>query len=120
MKKIAMIAHDGKKADIVAFAKDHLSLLKKFELYATRSTGEMLIKKCKLKVHQVHSGPLGGDTEIAAMVVRGEIEGVIFIVDPLDKHPHDPDIQSLQRVCNVHNVALATNIRTAELLVKNM
>ncbi|MDY7039766.1 MAG: methylglyoxal synthase [Chloroflexota bacterium] len=117
MKTVALIAHDGKKVDMVAWATFNRSKLETYHLIATNTTGKLLEEKVGLEVERVLSGPLGGDAQIAARVAQGEIGGVIFLVDPLDKHPHDPDIQSLLRVCNVHNVPLATNIATADLIV---
>jgi len=117
MKTVALIAHDGKKADMVAWAMYNRDRLESYHLIATSSTGKLLQEKVGLQIERVLSGPKGGDAQIAARVAQGEIEGVIFLVDPLDKHPHDPDIQTLMRVCNVHNVPLASNIATADLLI---
>ena len=117
MNTIAMIAHDGKKADMVAFATFNRDTLKQFRLLATESTGELLIQKVGLDVELVLPGPLGGDAQIASEVVTGKVHAVFFFVDALDKHPHDPDIQTLLRACNVHNVALATNVATADLII---
>lgn len=116
-KTLALIAHDGKKADMVAFALEHRDILARYELIATSTTGQMLREKCGLNVQQVLSGPHGGDAQIAARVAEGEIEAVFFFVDPLGKHPHDPDIQGLLRICNVHNVPLATNAATAAYII---
>ena len=116
-KTLALIAHDGKKADMVAFALAHKDVLMRYELVATRTTGEILRDKCGLKVELMLSGPLGGDAQIAARVALREIEAVFFFVDPLGKHPHDPDIQSLLRICNVHDVPLATNAATASYII---
>ncbi len=115
--RLAIIAHDGKKADLVAFATFNRTRLAEFRLMATGSTAEMLKTKVGLEVESVASGPLGGDVQIASRVVQGEVDAVLFIVDPLDKHPHDPDIQTLLRICNVRNVPLATNIATADALI---
>ena len=117
MKTIAMIAHDGKKADLVAFATFNREKLGGYHLIATATTGRLLRDKVGLEVEDLLSGPLGGDAQIAARVAQGEVAGVIFFVDPLNAHPHDPDIQGLLRVCNVHNVPLATNVATADLIV---
>ncbi|MFA6467333.1 MAG: methylglyoxal synthase [Bacteroidota bacterium] len=117
MKTIALIAHDGKKADILQFANDNKKALGKCKLIATRTTGKLLKEKVGLKVKCYMSGPLGGDAEIAALVANKKVDAVIFITDPLDAHPHDPDIHGLMRVCNVHNVPLALNIATAQLIV---
>jgi methylglyoxal synthase len=117
MKTIALIAHDGKKADMVAFATFNREKLKNYHLIATSTTGRLLCDKVGLEVEAVLSGPMGGDAQIAARVAQGEVAGVIFFVDPLNAHPHDPDIQGLLRVCNVHNVPLATNVATADLIV---
>ena len=116
-KTIALIAHDGKKADIVAFATFNREKLQEFDLIATGTTGKLLIEKVGLEVERMLSGPLGGDAQIAARVVQGEVDAVFFFVDPLDKHPHDPDIQTLLRACNVHNVPIATNVATADLII---
>jgi len=119
MKTIAMIAHDGKKAEMVAFTKDNLDILKKFRIVATGSTGGY-IEKAGLEVEKKLSGPLGGDAQIASDVVEGRIQAVIFLRDPLGKHPHDPDIFMLMRICDVHNIPLATNTATASLIIKSL
>jgi len=114
--KIALIAHDGKKADMVAFLLENKELLKGANLVATGTTGKH-VERAGLKVQKVLSGPLGGDAQIAAMAANKEVDIVIFFRDPLDKHPHEPDVQMLMRVCDVHNIPLATNIATAELML---
>ncbi len=118
--KFALIAHDNKKADMVAFVSKRLSFFNKkgIEIVTTGTTGEK-VKHAGIKnIEAVNSGPIGGDAEIAAMVVRGEITAVIFMRDPLDKHPHDVDISMLMRLCDVHGVPLATNYKTASILIK--
>jgi methylglyoxal synthase len=115
--RLAIIAHDGKKADLVAFATFNRDQLGEFQLVATSSTGRLLTDKVGLEVESLESGPVGGDVQIANRVVEGEIDAVVFMVDPLDKHPHEPDIQTLLRICNVCNVPLATNSATADALI---
>jgi len=119
--KLAVIAHDGKKAEMVAFLNKHNSLLhnKQIEIVATGTTGKHA-EAAGLKVDRLLSGPIGGDAQIAAMVAQGEIAMVFFFRDPLDKHPHEPDVQMLMRVCDVHNIPLATNPATAELVIKGL
>lgn len=116
-KTLALIAHDGKKADMVAFALAHKSVLERYDLIGTGTTGRLLREKCGLDVKPMLSGPLGGDAQIAAQVAEGRIEAVFFFVDPLTANPHDPDIQGLLRICNVHNVPLATNAATASFII---
>jgi methylglyoxal synthase len=117
--RLAIIAHDGKKADLVAFATFNRDRLQQCELIATGTTGRLLVEKVGLTVERAESGPLGGDVQIASRIVEGRIDAVVFIVDPLDKHPHDPDIQTLLRICNVRDVPLATNIATADILISS-
>ena len=119
MKRIAIVAHDGKKAEMVAFVKDHLDILKNFFIIATGTTG-LHIEKAGLDVQKMLSGPMGGDAQIASDVVEGKISAVIFLRDPLGKHPHDPDISMLMRICDVHNVPLATNISSADLIINSL
>lgn len=119
MKTIALIAHDGKKADMVAFVKDHQALLKDFCLMATGTTGSH-VERAGLTVERKYSGPLGGDAQIAAEIVDKKVDAVIFLRDPLGKHPHDPDISMLMRICDVHNVPMATNVATAELVIRSI
>ena len=118
--KIALVAHDNKKADMVAFVMKRLSFFnrKDISIVTTGTTGKKVKHAGIDTVEIVNSGPLGGDAEIAAMVVRGEIDLVIFMRDPLGKHPHDVDINMLLRLCDVHDVPLATNYRTASYLIK--
>jgi len=116
-KTIALIAHDGKKADMIAFATFNRNKLMDFNLIATATTGRLLNEKVGLDVECLLSGPYGGDAQIAARVAQGDVDAVFFFVDPLDKHPHDPDIQTLLRACNIHNVPIATNVATADLII---
>ena len=117
MKTIALIAHDGKKADMVAWATYNRTALAHCKLVATASTAKLMQDKVGLDIEAVKPGPLGGDAQIGARVVEGTVHAVIFLVDPLDKHPHDPDIQALLRLCNVHDVPLATNVATADCVM---
>lgn len=114
---LALIAHDKKKEALIAFVKRHLETLRPLELVATGTTGRMIMEATGLDVTRVLSGPLGGDQQIGGMVARGDIQAVIFLRDPLTAQPHEPDITALLRVCDVHNIPLATNEATAELVL---
>jgi len=118
--KFALIAHDNKKADMVAFVSKRLPFFNRedIDIVTTGTTGKKVRHAGIRMFETVNSGPLGGDAEIAAMVVRKEVDAVLFFRDPLDKHPHDVDISMLMRLCDVHDVPLATNYRTASILVK--
>lgn len=118
-KKIALIAHDGKKAEMVSFILHNKSYLDGSTLYATGTTGAH-IEDAGFEVKKLLSGPLGGDAQIATLVATKEIDVVIFFRDPLDKHPHEPDVQMLMRQCDVHNVPLATNPAAAKLLLMGL
>lgn len=104
----------------MAFCQRHRDTLARFELIATGTTGGRIADATGLPVTRYLSGPLGGDAQIAARVAVGEVEAMIFLVDPLYAHPHEPDIRGLLRVCDVHNVPLATNLATAELIVQDL
>jgi methylglyoxal synthase len=119
--KIALIAHDGKKADMVAFVMKRLEFFNREDvnIVATGTTGQMIVHAGVDKVERVASGPMGGDAEIGAMVTRGEMDAVIFFRDPLDKHPHDVDISMLMRLCDVHEVPLGTNYKSAHIIIKH-
>jgi methylglyoxal synthase len=120
MQTIALIAHDGKKDDMVRFASAHSRLLAHFHLIATGTTGERVQQATGLPVERMLSGPYGGDAQIATRVAEGGVVGVIFLVDPLYAHPHEPDIQGLLRICNVYNIPLATNEASAQLVLKGL
>ena len=122
MKKqgnIALIAHDGKKADMVKFVMDHKDILSQYKLHATGTTGQKIAETGLTNITRYNSGPYGGDAEIGTLVAKGEVDMVFFFRDPLGKHPHDPDIATLMRLCDVWEVPLATNKSTARLLLKN-
>ncbi len=118
-KTIALIAHDGKKDFLVAFVQDHMDLINKFNLIGTGNSGR-LVQNAGLKIKRLLSGPLGGDAQIATSVATGKCDAVVFLRDPLGMHPHDPDISMLLRICDVHNVPLATNPATAELIIRGL
>ncbi len=115
---IALIAHDKKKEDMVNFCVAYRNILAKHELCATGTTGRLIAEATGLDVHRFRSGPLGGDQQIGAIVAYNFIDLVIFIRDPLTAQPHEPDINALLRLCDVHNIPLATNMATAEVMVK--
>ncbi len=120
MKTIALIAHDGKKEEMVAFAEANHRFLEMFHLVGTGTTSKRITEATGLTVEAMLSGPMGGDAQIAAGVAEGRIHCVIFLVDPLYAHPHEPDIQGLMRVCNVHNIPMATNVITATMLLNGL
>ncbi|MFS1512376.1 methylglyoxal synthase [Chengkuizengella sp. SCS-71B] len=116
--KIAFIAHDRKKEEIVNFAIAYEKTFLLHELYSTGTTGKKIMENTDLKIHRFMSGPLGGDQQIGAMVARNEMDLIIFLRDPLMAQPHEPDIIALLRLCDVQGIPLATNVATAEILVK--
>ncbi|GGM99245.1 methylglyoxal synthase [Thermus composti] len=117
MKALALIAHDAKKEAMVAFCLKHRELLARFPLVATGTTGKRIAEATGLAVERLLSGPLGGDQQMGARVAEGRILAVLFFRDPLTAQPHEPDVQALLRVCDVHGVPLATNPQAAEALV---
>lgn len=119
MKTIALVAHDGKKAEMVAFVKDHQEALSNAHIIATGTTGTY-VKQTGLEVELKLSGPKGGDAQIAALAAEGKVDGIIFFRDPLGKHPHEPDIQMLMRICDLYNVPLATNPATGGLILEGL
>jgi len=115
--RLALIAHDGKKPEMVSFAMQNLTLLKQTSLFATGTTGSHL-ENAGLEVEKLLSGPKGGDAQIAALLATDQLDMVFFFRDPLAKHPHEPDVQMLMRLCEVHNIPLATNPAGAILMLK--
>ncbi|MCC2597946.1 methylglyoxal synthase [Sphingobacterium sp. FBM7-1] len=118
-RTIALIAHDGKKADMVAFVKDHIEFLQNAHIIATGTTGSY-VAKTGLNVELKLSGPKGGDAQIAALTAEGKVDGIIFFRDPLGKHVHEPDIQMLMRISDLYNVPLATNPATGSLIIEGL
>lgn len=116
-RQLALIAHDNKKVDFVAWATYNRETLAQFNLIATRHTARLVRDKVGLEIDELLSGPEGGDAQIAALVATGAVDVVFFFVDPMWAQPHDPDIRALLRVCNVHNVPVATNLGTADLII---
>jgi methylglyoxal synthase len=114
---LALVAHDSKKDDMVQLVKAHQEELTGLELMATRSTGRIIQERTGLPVRLLESGPLGGDQQVGALVANEDVDAVIFLRDPLMAHPHEPDVSALLRVCDVHNVPLATNLTTAEAVM---
>ena len=118
--RIALIAHDKKKDDMIALAGEYRGFLAGCELTATGTTGGRLASELGLAVDRKHSGPFGGDLQIGAMLVEGLIDCVIFLRDPMTPQPHEPDINALVRACDVHNVACATNVASAHLVLSQL
>jgi methylglyoxal synthase len=117
---IALIAHDARKDDLVAFARRRGDDLERFDLIATGTTGARLMEATHLTVEPLLSGPFGGDVQIGARLIEGQVAGLLFLRDPLTAHPHEPDIQALLKLCDVHNVPVATNLATAELVLDGL
>ncbi|MEB3101293.1 methylglyoxal synthase [Ferviditalea candida] len=115
---IALIAHDRKKEEMVNFAIAYEHVFRLHQLYATGTTGKRIMEQTHLQVHCFMSGPLGGDQQIGALVAQNEMDLVIFLRDPLMAQPHEPDIIALLRLCDVQSIPLATNIASAEILIK--
>ncbi len=117
---IALIAHDMKKELMVQFCIAYKPILKNHNLFATGTTGGLVSDATGLSVHRFLSGPQGGDQQIGARIAYNEIDLVLFFRDPLTAQPHEPDVNALFRLCDVHNIPLATNVATAEVLIKGL
>lgn len=120
VKNIALIAHDGKKKEIIEWALKNKSTLSKFSLCGTGTTSKRVAEATGLKIKGYLSGPLGGDQQIGALVAEGKIDCVVFFCDPLTAQPHDPDVKALLRIANVYNVPIATNVSTADLVISSL
>lgn len=117
---IALIAHDKKKEKIIEFCTAYSHVLKKYNLFATGTTGTMIKETTGLSITCFQSGPLGGDQQIGAMIANNEMDMIIFFRDPLTAQPHEPDVSALMRLCDVHLIPLATNIATAEIVIRGL
>jgi len=118
--KIALIAHDKKKDDMIQFATAYKLILQEHELFATGTTGTRIMEATGLDVYRFQSGPLGGDQQIGARIAENDMDMIIFFRDPLTAQPHEPDVSALMRLCDVYGVPLATNMGTAEILVRGL
>ncbi|MEL4024652.1 methylglyoxal synthase [Lysinibacillus endophyticus] len=118
--KIALIAHDRKKDSLVEFAIAYKNILQQHQLFATGTTGQRIQEEVGLKVTRFRSGPLGGDQQIGAMIANNDMDMVFFFRDPLTAQPHEPDVTALVRLCDVYHIPLATNMGTAEILLKGL
>ncbi|CDE70910.1 methylglyoxal synthase [Subdoligranulum sp. CAG:314] len=116
--KIALIAHDKKKDDIIKLAIKYKDVLKEHKLFATGTTGSLIMAETGLDIIRMKSGPLGGDQQIGSMIADGELDLVIFLRDPLTSQPHEPDVSALMRLCDVRNIPLATNKTSAAIMLK--
>ncbi|RUL55491.1 MULTISPECIES: methylglyoxal synthase [Lysinibacillus] len=118
--KIALIAHDRKKDSLVEFAIAYKDILQQHDLFATGTTGQRIQDEVGLTVTRFRSGPLGGDQQIGSMIANNDMDMVFFFRDPLTAQPHEPDVTALVRLCDVYHIPLATNMGTAEILLKGL
>lgn len=118
--RIALIAHDAKKDDLLSFVSQYKDVFSQHHLVATGTTGRVIAEQTGLAVNRMLSGPYGGDLQIGARIAQEEIDAVIFLRDPLTAQPHEPDITALLRICDVHNIALATNLASAHALLRGL
>jgi len=118
-KKIALVAHDNKKRDLIEWARFNRDLLAHHEVFATGTTGKVLERELEIEVTKLQSGPLGGDQQIGARIVNGEIDFLIFFWDPLEPLPHDPDVKALLRMAVVWNIPIACNRASADFMISS-
>ena len=116
--KIALIAHDKKKDSMINLAIKYKDTLSQHELYATGTTGTLVMGETGLKIKRMKSGPLGGDQQIGSMVAEGKLDLIVFLRDPLTSQPHEPDVTALLRLCDVQSIPLATNVKSAEIMLE--
>lgn len=115
--KIALIAHDKKKSDMINLAIKYKDTLALHTLYATGTTGTLVMGETGLAINRMKSGPLGGDQQIGSMVAEGKLDLIVFLRDPLTSQPHEPDVTALLRLCDVQSIPLATNVKSAEIML---
>lgn len=118
--RIALIAHDKKKKEMIQFATAYKHILAEHMLYATGTTGKMVSEETGLSIHCFKSGPIGGDQQIGAMIANEEMDIIFFFRDPLTAQPHEPDVSALMRLCDVHYIPLATNLAAAEVFINGL
>lgn len=118
--KIALIAHDKKKNEMIELAKQYKDVLAEHELYATGTTGTLIMGETGLSIHRMKSGPLGGDQQIGAMLAEGNLDLILFLRDPLTAQPHEPDVSALLRLGDVQSIPLATNRASATVMLEAM
>ncbi|EMA33467.1 methylglyoxal synthase [Haloarcula japonica] len=120
MTRVALIAHDDEKPEMIDLAQSYESTLSEFDLVGTGTTSKRIMAETDLTVERKESGPMGGDTQIGAEVAEGRMDGIIFLRDPLTAQPHEPDISALLRICDVHDVPLATTRTSAEYILDGL
>jgi len=118
-KRIALVAHDQRKEDLLTWVKYNADLLSRHELYATGTTGNIISEKCSIDIHRLKSGPLGGDQQLGAMIANGELDILIFLWDPMTTQPHDVDVKALLRMAVLYNLPVACNRSTADFLISS-
>jgi len=118
--RVALIAHDDKKSTMIDLVQEYEAVLSSFDLVATGTTGQRIMAEADLDVERKESGPVGGDTQIGAEVVEGRLDGIVFLQDPMTAQPHEPDIGALVRICNVHDVPLATCRSAGEYIIRGL